>query len=271
MEGRGPVVLELYPNLDEYRAQRGLQWSRGSVECREHETVISVPLEDASGTMTEGPHPPSVPVHEMVHAMICQRLGARGMLSVPSWFHEGLAQLHAHRGFDGIGGRVFNRLVVWVKREDRLSPERLCYGKPSSSSAEAAYIYDVSWEFIRYLGVRDGVADLNGVVEDVGDGMGFGDRQPAEQVRRGVRRPLRQMAGGLVALLGCVGRVDRYLLVGMGRQWQDVEIYASPNLHLFSILVTAGWGSSFLLSSPRVGQVRGPVEQSDHARAVYEG
>ena len=175
MEGRGPVVLELYPNLEEYRTERGLQWSRGSVECREHETVISVPLEDASSIMTEGSHPSSVPVHEMVHAMVCQRLGARSMLSVPSWFHEGLAQLHAHRGFDGIGDRVFNRLVVWVKRGDRLSPERLCYGKPSTSSADPSYFYDVSWEFIRYLGVYHGVDDINGVVEDVGDGMGFGD------------------------------------------------------------------------------------------------
>ena len=175
MEGRGPVVLELYPNLEEYRAERGLQWSRGSVECREHETVISVPLEDASGIMTGGPHSSPAPLHEMVHAMVCQSLGAEAMLSIPSWYHEGLAQLHAHRGFDGIGDRVFNRLVVWVKRGDRLSPERLCYGKPSSSADESSYFYDVSWEFIRYLGVHHGVDDLNGVVEDVGDGMGFGD------------------------------------------------------------------------------------------------
>ena len=54
MEGRDPVVLELYPNLEVYRTEMGLQWSRGSVECREHETVISVPLEDASGIMTGG-------------------------------------------------------------------------------------------------------------------------------------------------------------------------------------------------------------------------
>ena len=31
LEGRGPVVLELHPNLEEYRTERGLQWSRGSV------------------------------------------------------------------------------------------------------------------------------------------------------------------------------------------------------------------------------------------------
>ena len=175
MEGRGPVVLELYPNAEAYRTERGLQWSRGSVECREHETVISVPLGNTSGIMTEGPHPASVPMHEMLHAMVCQRLGARSMLSVPSWFHEGLAQLHAKQGVARVGDRVFNRLVVWVKRGDRLSPERLCYGKPSTSSAEASYFYEVSWEFIRYLGVHHGVDDLNGVVKDVGDGMGFGD------------------------------------------------------------------------------------------------
>ena len=175
MEGRGPVVLELYPNVEAYRTERGLQWSRGSVECREHETVISVPLGNTSGIMTEGPHPSSVPMHEMVHAMVCQRLGARSMLSVPSWFHEGLAQLHAKQGVARVGDRVFNRLVVWVKRGDRLSPERLCYGKPSTSSAEPSYFYEVSWEFIRYLGVHHGVDDLNGVVKDVGAGMGFRD------------------------------------------------------------------------------------------------
>ena len=175
MEGRGPVVLELYPNLEEYRTERGLQWSRGSVECREHETVISVPLGNTSGIMTEGPHPSPAPLHEMVHAMVCQSLGVRAMLSIPSWFHEGLAQLHAKQGVARVGDRVFNRLVVWVKRGDRLSPERLCYGKPSTSSAEASYFYDVSWEFIRYLGAQHGVDDLNGVVEDVGDGTGFGD------------------------------------------------------------------------------------------------
>ena len=130
MEGRGPVVLELYPNLEEYRTERSLQWSRGSVECREHETVISVPVEDASGIFTEGPRPSSAPMHEMVHAMVCQRLGAEAMLSIPSWYHEGLVQLHAKQGVVRVGDRVFNRLVVWVKRGDRLSPERLCYGLP---------------------------------------------------------------------------------------------------------------------------------------------
>ena len=77
------MVLELHPNLEEYRAERGLQWSRGSVECREHETVISVPLEDAPSILTEGPHPSPAPLHEMVHAMVCQSLGSEAMLSIP--------------------------------------------------------------------------------------------------------------------------------------------------------------------------------------------
>ena len=175
MEGRGPVVLELHPNLEAYRTERGLQWSRGSVECREHETVISVPLEDAFGILTEGPHPSSVPMHEMVHAMVCQSLGAEAMLSVPSWFHEGLAQLYSHPGVYGIGDRALNRLVVWVRRGDQLADERFCHGRTTASPAEAALFYGVAWEFVRFLSAQHGVDDLDGVVEDVAAGIGFRD------------------------------------------------------------------------------------------------
>ena len=175
MEGRGPVVLELYPNLEEYRTERGLQWSRGSVECREHETVISVPLEDDSGIMTGGPHPSPAPLHEMVHATVCQGLGAEAMLSIPSWYHEGLAQLHAKRGIARVGDRVFNRLVVRFRRGGRLPPDRFCFGQPTSSPAEAALFYSVAWEFVRFLSAQHGVDDLDGVVEDVAAGIGFRD------------------------------------------------------------------------------------------------
>ena len=70
---------------------------------------------------------------------------------------------------------MFNRLVVRFRRGDRLPPDRFCFGLPASAPAEAALFYDVAWEFVRFLSAQHGVDDLNGVVEDVGEGMGFGD------------------------------------------------------------------------------------------------
>ena len=107
--------------------------------------------------------------------MVCQSLGAEAMLSIPSWYHEGLAQLHAKRGIARVGDRVFNRLVVRFRRGGRLPPDRFCFGQPTSSPAEAALFYGVAWEFVRFLSAQHGVDDLDGVVEDVAAGIGFRD------------------------------------------------------------------------------------------------
>ena len=125
--------------------------------------------------MTGGPDLSPAPLHEMVHAMVCQSVGAEAMISIPSWYHEGLAQLHSMRGIARVGDRVFSRLVVRFRRGGRLPPDRFCFGRPVSSSAGAALFYGVAWEFVRFLSAQHGVDDLNGVVTDVADGMRFRD------------------------------------------------------------------------------------------------
>lgn len=166
------IILHLFRNLEDYRAGRGLDWSGGYAKCGRDKVTIGVPLEDGSNLLNELP-PTRTPLHEMVHAMWCQKLGQRPFYMIPSWFHEGMAERFAYRGFQGYWDRTFNRWAVWINGSNLLPATEFCSYRPRANRDEIALFYGTSYEFIRSLEAQHGIEHLSAIVDDVSSGMSF--------------------------------------------------------------------------------------------------
>ena len=167
-----PITLLLFNDSNDYRNARNLSWSGGFTECIESGVTIGVPLEEASNVFDEDPHS-GAPMHEMLHAMMCQRLGPTNFFSVQSWFHEGVAQLYGNADMSRLRYRIINRTMLWMKRDQLIPPERFCYYRQEGSSAEITLFYSTSWEFVRSLERGYKRSTLIAIIDDVAAGVPF--------------------------------------------------------------------------------------------------
>ena len=143
----GRISLELFGSLGQYHAVRGLEQSLGATLCAESEITIYAPLEEAGNLLSEdNPHPASTVMHELVHAEMCRMLGVAAYRSIPLWFHEGMAQLHAHLGISRADERILNRALLWFKRDDLLAPHQFCSDSTWRSFIQLPLLYPESTE-----------------------------------------------------------------------------------------------------------------------------
>ena len=168
------IPLYLYKNRTNFLAGWGLKEAAGAAACLETGPIIGVPLEQASETGTEQPAS-NTPLHEMVHAMMCQSLGRSSFYSVPRWFHEGMAELYSEEGIFNLFGRIFNRLMIWHYRQDLMPPDTFCSYEASGSAVEVSRFYATTWEFLRSLDGRYGRHALTRVIDLVASGATFED------------------------------------------------------------------------------------------------
>ena len=165
-----PIELHLFKDIQQFHDRRGrMEWAVGAAYCSLTNVAIAVPLEEGLGAFESSDHS-RAPMHEMVHAMMCQSLGASAYFLVPSWFHEGLAQLYENEVFGRIHWRVLVRSLAWYLGEYLSAPETFCSQQGFDSQDDVALFYFISMEFVRFLEARHGRDALNSVVEDVGSG-----------------------------------------------------------------------------------------------------
>ena len=172
-EAPDKIRVELFRNHQEYVAYLGNPYVRGHVQCREHGPIIFIPLEMAPSVM-DGDSFSRTPMHEMVHALMCQSLGQERFFRIPRWFHEGVATRYAAEGFSRVGARLTNKLKVWSHRKDPIEARRLCsqWFIPRDAD-EDLFFYRTSLEFVTYLEFEHGNFTLNELVEDVRKGSEF--------------------------------------------------------------------------------------------------
>ena len=171
------ILLYLFRDVRQYKqymATMGLDWSGGYAICRENGVTIGVPLEEASNVFEELPAS-RTPLHEMVHATWCQRLGQGPYMSIPRWFHEGMAKRYDSASSRQFLDRALNRWMVWLNRGSIMSATEFCGYTSGGSRAEIGLLYGTSWEFIRSLETGHDIQRLNSVIGDVGAGKDFDD------------------------------------------------------------------------------------------------
>ena len=166
------VRLWLFRDLNEYRAQLGEEWSSGGVYCSSGGASVYIPLERTFNTLSESDRT-YTPVHEMVHAAMCQSLGKNAFYSVHRWFHEGLAQLYENEPYSMGNKRTMSRLRAWAAQDDLPDPEFFCGEPPRSSPSEVRMFYLAAFEFARALEARNGRTAFIEVVDDVKSGISF--------------------------------------------------------------------------------------------------
>ena len=164
------ISVRLFRDLREYRNITATPWAFGSVLCNANGTFIAIPLEYIPDLLSEDES--RTPMHEMVHALMCQALGPEAAHSVPVWFHEGMAQLYESDG-PGKGYGVSSRILVWFKRRDLMAAHPFCSASTWVSKTEAQLFYRTSLEFVRTLEYRHGRDKLIAVVQAVQDGGTF--------------------------------------------------------------------------------------------------
>ena len=172
------IVLFLFRDEWEYRnytrANWGIEYAGGHAICSPSGATVGVPLEDASSLLKELPAS-TTPLHEMVHATWCQKLGQTSFYSIPAWFHEGVAERYQNEGWRQIYDRPWNRWMVWINRESLLPANEFCGFEPRDNADEIALFYGTAYEFIRSLEAEHGIKHLNAIVNDIEAGMGFDD------------------------------------------------------------------------------------------------
>ena len=174
------ISLCLFRDAGEHKAYTlekwGFDWAAGHASCLKDGVVVGVPLEDAPNVLEELPVSGTLS-HEMVHATWCQKLGQDSFFSIPTWFHEGMANRYGYEGTHHFFERAWNRPMVWLSRADLLPPTQFCgyQIRARGDRAEIGLFYGTSWEFIRSLEASHGIQNLNAVVNDVGAGMDFED------------------------------------------------------------------------------------------------
>ena len=115
-----PITLRLFESIEEYHAETGRYYSDGSASCPPTGAVVWVPLEQAIELPGEDDHT-RTPLHEMVHAMMCQYLGQEGYYSIPRWFREGMAELYENEA-KHFRIRAENRIRVWFNGDKLMVP-----------------------------------------------------------------------------------------------------------------------------------------------------
>ena len=170
------IRVWLFRDLQDYRIRTGQETASGHAWCTEEfGPVIAIPLEDAPSTSNNDTFS-RTPMHEVVHALMCQSLGAEAFRSIPSWFHEGLATKYQMDGFRRTVQRIITRSVTWWKRDQFLKPESFCNVHASELSEKRQVIlYATALEFTKFLQSTHGIETLNMIVDDVRTGTGFGE------------------------------------------------------------------------------------------------
>ena len=120
------ISVHLFRDLQEYHAGTGRTWSFGLTQCTSTGAAIFVPLEEASRAFAEDNHT-RTPMHEMVYATMCQSLGSDGFVSMPLWFHEGMAELYENEGPPRRITRIENRIRVWFSQDKLMTPELILW------------------------------------------------------------------------------------------------------------------------------------------------
>ena len=157
-----PISVHLFRNLQEYRAIIATPGAFGSVLCNATGTLLAIPLEDIPDLLSEDES--RTPMHEMVHALICQALGPEATHAVSRWYHEGMAQLYESDGpckFDA----TLNRITVWFRRNDLMGAHLFCSASNWVSQAEKELFYRTSMEFVRTLESQHGRDKLIAVIQ----------------------------------------------------------------------------------------------------------
>ena len=166
----GPISVHLFRNLREYRSVTATPGAFGSVLCNATGTLLAIPLENIPDLLAEDES--RTPVHEMVHALMCQALGPEATHSISRWFHEGMAQMYESDGPGKFSGTV-NRIRVWFKRHDLMAAHAFCSASTWVSHAEKKLFYRTSMEFVRTLESQHGRDKLIGVIQAVQEGETF--------------------------------------------------------------------------------------------------
>ena len=167
------IYVQLFRDLQSYHDQTGNSNAAGHFRCTEYSPVISIPLEDSPSASSADTFS-RTPIHEMVHALMCQSLGRGAYISVPPWFHEGIAMRYHTEGLVRTKMRVETRLGTWLKRDELMNEAKFCRGGPDMGDRkEQALFYSSALELVRSLEARNGMETINLVVEDVRKGGEF--------------------------------------------------------------------------------------------------
>ena len=168
------IKVWLLRDLQDYQTTTGDPDAGGHASClSESGPVIVIPLERAPSAVTDD-NLSRTPIHEMVHAMMCQSLGEEAFYSMPRWFLEGMAERYAMEGIARIMTRVEQKANLWLKRHRLMSPDRFCANPlRARNGLDRALLYETSREFVKSLEARHGIKALNLVVDDVRAGVTF--------------------------------------------------------------------------------------------------
>ena len=162
-----PIELHIYRDMQQYRARRGMEWSAGMAYCQPRQASVAIPLEEEASVLRVSDHS-RAPLHEMVHAMMCRSIGPGAFFLVPSWFHEGMAQLYENEGILKLARRAWGRMLVLTIGDYLPAPEAFCSRQGYDSPGEVTLFYATAMEFVRFLEARQGRDALNAVVGYVG-------------------------------------------------------------------------------------------------------
>ncbi len=167
-----PITLWLYESIEGYHSVTGLYRSAGAASCEPTGPVVWAPLEQAPELPGEDDHT-LTPLHEMVHATMCQYLGAGRYHATPRWFHEGIAELYENDARHLKATRTINRLYVWLHGDILMPPPFFCTEPLNRNGFEFRLFYRTALEFTRSLEAKHGRDSLLGVVDDVQGGIPF--------------------------------------------------------------------------------------------------
>jgi len=163
------MKVRLFPSLDAFQQYTNGQYL-GITSCSDGAPAITLPARQP-GDALPGQPGALTPRHEMVHAMICMTAGP---ISIPRWFHEGLAEYETLKGVDWLVSRTGLRLFLWGERDRIPSQNALASYSPDSSTKELEGLhYATSFELMRYI-----VRSLKGrspwmIVREVSEGRSF--------------------------------------------------------------------------------------------------
>ena len=167
------IYVELHRDIQSYWQSTGNLGAGGHLRCTERTPVIFIPLEEAPST--SGTHTSfRTPMHEMVHALMCQSVGADAFNSIPRWFHEGMARRFQFEGLSQIKKRLDNRTTLWQWKDELPAQEDFCiHGLLGLTGGQKSLFYRTAHEFIRFIESEHDLKTLNLIVDDMRNGKMF--------------------------------------------------------------------------------------------------
>lgn len=170
------IRVWLLRNLQDYQSITGKQDAAGHALCPPQlGPVIVIPLEKAPTAWADDNFS-RTPMHEMVHALMCQSLGQEAFYAIPRWFHEGMAERYEIEGYPRIMLRVQKRAMLWLNRHRLMAPDEFCAMELSATGVlERALFYEASREFLNSLEASHGLDTLNRILDDVRAGTTFNE------------------------------------------------------------------------------------------------